>query len=148
MHHIWASEQPNCVHSTITWQRLIRWSMWLWCLERMVEGCYLFCFVPFSEDNHKHVNTCQREINRTARLPEIHYFASGYRAITELGQTPRLLNSKVGSLKWDTIYIASEKIASQTLLDKEVTLRAAIVTLGITLIHSSLSPESQSVTQV
>jgi hypothetical protein len=74
-----------------------------------VKGCHPFCFVPFSEDSHKHINTCQREVNGTVRLPEILDFASGYRAITELGQMPRVLNSKVGSLKIDTIHIASEK---------------------------------------
>lgn len=71
------SEWLNCVYSAIWWQRPIRRSIWFWCFERMVRGFYSFCFEPFSEDSHKHVNTCKREIKGTSRLPEFHYFASG-----------------------------------------------------------------------
>ena len=40
-------------------------------------GYHPLHFVPFSEDSHRCVNKCEREIKGTARLPEIHYFTPG-----------------------------------------------------------------------
>lgn len=38
---------------------------------------YPFYRVPVSEDSHKCVNKCEREIKGIARLPEIHYLSPG-----------------------------------------------------------------------
>lgn len=93
--------------------------MWFWPSERMAGGYYPFYFVPFSEDSHKCVNKCEKEIKGTARLPIT--LPLGHVAITELGQMPRALNSKGGYLKWVIYWGDIRRTAGQILLGDEVT---------------------------